>query len=68
MDNTPTAPDVFQEAIDQMGEHLHSRFMDFIKDEDLETSKALMDEWVVDGVDPYDGEVEFIWVDEIHLD
>ena len=68
MDNTPTAPEAYQEAIDTMGNHIHERFMEFIKDEDLETSKALMDEWIVDGVDPFDGEVEFIWVDQIDLD
>ena len=58
-----TAPDSYQKAIDEMGDHLHSRFMEFIKKEDIPTSKALMDEWIVDGVDPYDGEVEFIWVE-----
>ena len=68
MDNTPTAPEAYQEAIDTMGNHIHERFMEFIKDEDLETSKALMDEWIVDGVDPFDVEVEFIWVDHIDLD
>ena len=41
--------------------------MEFIKEENIPTSKALMDEWIVDGVDPYDGDVEFIWLDEIHM-
>ena len=50
-----------------MGNHIHDRFMEFIKQEDIPTSKALMDEWIVDGVDPDDGEVEFIWVDKIEL-
>ena len=67
MDNSTPAPASYQEAIDQMGDHLHSRFMEFIKQEDISTSKALMDEWIVDGNDPYDGDVEFIWVDEIDL-
>ena len=67
MDNTPTAPDSYQEAIDSMGDQIHSRFMEFIKEEDIPTSKALMDEWIVDGVDPSDGDVEFIWIDEIHM-
>ena len=62
-----TAPDAYQQAIDKMGDTLHSRFMEFIKEEDIPTSKALMDEWIVDGFDPYDGEVEFIWLDEIHM-
>ena len=62
-----TAPDSYQTAIDEMGDHLFSRFMDFVKQEDIPTSKALMSEWIVDGVDPHEGEVEFIWVDEIHL-
>lgn len=61
------SPPEYQEQIDIMGDHLFSRFMDFIKQEDIPTSKALMSEWIVDGVDPSDGEVEFIWVDEIHL-
>jgi hypothetical protein len=38
--------------------------MDFVDNEDLETSKALMDEWIVDGQDPQDGGVEFIWLEE----
>ena len=67
MDNTTPAPEAYQEAIDSMGDHLHDRFMEFVKEEDIPTSKALMDEWIVDGVDPYDGEVEFIWLDEIHM-
>ena len=32
--------------------------------EDLDTSKAIMDEWIVDGQDPEDGGVEFIWLDK----
>ena len=49
-----------QRQIDDMGEYLFSRFMEFHKEEDVETCKAIMDEWVVDGQDPDDGEVEFI--------
>ena len=37
--------------------------MKFVEAENVETSKALMDEWIVDGVDPEDGEVEFIWLE-----
>jgi hypothetical protein len=53
-----------ENVIDVMGETYFSRFMDFVDNEDLETSKALMDEWIVDGVDPQDGGVEFIWVEK----
>lgn len=67
MNNTTPAPQDYQEAIDAMGDQIHSRFLDFIKEEDIPTSKALMDEWIVDGVDPYDGDVEFIWLNEIHM-
>jgi hypothetical protein len=38
--------------------------MEFVEKEDLETSKALMDEWIVDGEDPEDGGVEFIWLEK----
>lgn len=68
MDNSTPAPANYQEAIDTMGNHIHDRFMEFVEKEDIPTSKALMDEWIVDGVDPFDGEVEFIWADLINLD
>ena len=55
-----------QKQIDDMGEYLFSRFMEFHKEEDVETCKAIMDEWVVDGADPDDGDVEFIWLDQIN--
>jgi len=47
--------------VDEMGEYLFSRFMEFVEKEDVETSKAIMDEWIVDGEDPEDGGVEFIF-------
>jgi len=47
--------------VDAMGEYLFSRFMEFVDKEDVETSKAIMDEWIVDGQDPEDGGVEFIF-------
>ena len=47
--------------VDEMGEYLFSRFMEFVEKEDVETSKAIMDEWIVDGQDPEDGGVEFIF-------
>ena len=53
-----------ENVIDVMGETYFSRSMDFVDSEDLETSKALMDEWIVDGQDPQDGGVEFIWVEK----
>ncbi len=53
-----------EKVIDVMGETYFDRFMEFADKEDLETSKALMDEWIVDGKDPQDGGVEFIWLEE----
>ena len=55
-----------EKEIDVMGETIFERFMIFINQEDSETSKALMDEWIVDGEDPDDGEVEFLTLN--HLD
>lgn len=53
-----------ENVIDVMGKTYFNRFMDFVELEDIETSKALMDEWIVDGQDPQDGGVEFIWVEK----
>ena len=50
-----------EQLVDQMGEYLFSRFMEVVEKEDVETSKAIMDEWIVDGQDPEDGGVEFIF-------
>ena len=54
---------VVDNLVDIMSNTLFERFMEFVESEDVETSKALMDEWIVDGVDPEDGEVEFIWLE-----
>lgn len=54
---------VVDNLVDIMSNTLFERFMEFVEAEDVETSKALMDEWIVDGVDPEDGEVEFIWLE-----
>ena len=54
---------VVDNLLDIMGNTYFERFMKFVEAEDVETSKALMDEWIVDGVDPEDGEVEFIWLE-----
>tara|TARA_B100001063_G_C16650764_1_gene495849 strand:+ start:720 stop:917 length:198 start_codon:yes stop_codon:yes gene_type:complete len=54
-----------EKMIDLMGEYIFDRFMVFIEQEDHVTSKALMDEWIVDGVDPEDGEVEFMTLNKI---
>ena len=53
--------DEIQSLIDTMGQTYFDRFMHFIELEDIPTSKCLMDEWIVDGQDPEDGGVEFIW-------
>jgi hypothetical protein len=54
---------VVDNLVDIMSNTLFERFMKFVESEDVETSKAIMDEWIVDGVDPEDGEVEFIWLE-----
>jgi DNA polymerase III gamma/tau subunit len=54
---------VVDNLVDIMSNTLFERFLEFVESEDVETSKALMDEWIVDGVDPEDGEVEFIWLE-----
>lgn len=54
---------VVDNLVDIMSNTLFERFIEFVETEDVETSKALMDEWIVDGVDPEDGEVEFIWLE-----
>lgn len=51
-----------QTSIDMMSEHLFERFQQFLKEEDLETMKAIMDEWLVDGRNPEDGDYEFTFV------
>lgn len=52
-----------ESIIETMGKTYFDRFMHYVDLEDLETSKAIMDEWIVDGQDPEDGGVEFIWLD-----
>jgi DNA polymerase III gamma/tau subunit len=54
---------VVDNLVDIMSNTYFERFLEFVEAEDVETSKALMDEWIVDGVDPEDGEVEFIWLE-----
>ena len=54
-----------EKEIDVMSETILERFMVFINQEDHLNSKALMDEWIVDGQDPDDGEVEFLTLNHI---
>ena len=54
-----------EKEIDVMSETIYERFMVFIKEDDHLNSKALMDEWIVDGQDPDDGEVEFLTLNHI---
>ena len=53
-----------ESIIETMGNTYFDRFMHYVDLEDLDTSKAIMDEWIVDGQDPEDGGVEFIWLDK----
>ncbi len=61
MDNQLTP--VVDNLVDIMSNTYFERFMEFVEAEDVETSKALMDEWIVDGVDPGGGGVEIIWLE-----
>ncbi len=54
-----------EKEIDVMSETILERFMVFINQEDHLNSKALMDEWIVDGEDPDDGNVEFLTLNHI---
>ena len=56
-----------ESIIETMGKTYFERFMNYVEQEDLDTSKAIMDEWIVDGQDPEDGGVEFIWLDNDEL-
>ena len=53
-----------ESIIETMGKTYFDRFMHYVDLEDLETSKAIMEEWIVDGQDPEDGGIEFIWLDK----
>ena len=53
-----------ESIIETMGKTYFDRFMIYVEQEDLDTSKAIMEEWIVDGQDPEDGGVEFIWLDK----
>lgn len=64
MNSSSEMNNTVESTIDTMGKTLFDRFMNFVELGDVETSKALMDEWIVDGKDPEDGGVEFIWVQE----
>lgn len=54
-----------EKTIDLMGEYLFERFMVFVDQEDTETSKSIMDEWIVDGQDPEVDDVEFMTLNKI---
>ena len=56
--------ETIENVIDTMGKIYFDRFMIYVDKEDLETSRAIMSEWIVDGEDPEDGGVEFIWLDQ----
>jgi len=57
-----------QTSIDNMEDTLWERVkMHAIRD-DLLTVKAIHDEWVVDGVDPTDGGVEFMFIENFAIE
>ena len=51
--------------INSMGETIFERFAHFMDEHDYETANCLHSEWNVDGVDPEDGEYQFIFINDL---
>ena len=54
-----------QDCVDLMGEQIFSRFAHYIEVEDVDTARALHEEWTVDGQDPEDGSYEFLFINDL---
>jgi len=54
-----------QKCVDQMGEQIFERFAHFIEIEDVDTARALHEEWNVNGQDPEDGSYEFMFINDL---
>lgn len=54
-----------QVCVDLMSETLFEVFQDCVNNDDVETSVAIYQEWIVDGKDPEDGEYEFMFINDL---
>ena len=52
----------YQEQIDNMSEHLISQVARHADNDDFDSCQAIYQEWMVDGVDPEDGEYAFQFI------
>lgn len=57
--------DEHDEMIDTMGETLFNAMISCEKDNRIDDAISCYHEWVIDGVDPQDGGVEFTFIQEI---
>ena len=48
-----------------MGEHLYSMLNSFADDGNYDNAQALYDEWIVNDVDPEDGNYEFMFINDL---
>lgn len=51
--------------INAMGEAIFERFAHFMDQNDYGTADCLHSEWNVDGVDPEDGEYQFMFINDL---
>jgi len=54
-----------QTSVDLMGEHLYSMLNSFADDGNYDNAQALYDEWIVNDVDPEDGNYEFMFINDL---
>ena len=54
-----------QTSVDLMGKHLFSMLNSFADDGNYDNAQALYDEWVVNDVDPEDGNYEFMFINDL---
>lgn len=54
-----------QKSIDIMSEHLYNQLVRHVDNNDIESSDAIYQEWIVDGNDPEDGSYEFMFIDQL---
>ena len=54
-----------QDNIDTMGQTLFESFAKLIDKDEVKNAQSLYQEWVVDGLDPEDGEYEFLLLNKL---
>ena len=57
--------DEMGEMIDTMGETLYEAMVSCQQDNRIDDAISCYQEWVIDGVDPQDGDVEFTFINKI---